>query len=273
MAAKAPDIEKQNGENEGVQGTQSVQRAVAVLRFVAQSGSKGCRANELSAKLNLTLATTDRMLRALAQEQLVERFGPGRLYRIGTEVVALAATRLQRFSLLQHFEGVMEHITEESQDTVFLWVRSGSDAVCIARREGAFPIRALAVDVGARRPLGAGAGPLAQLAFLPRPEMEQIVKKHSKAYANFGLTAAIVDAMIEKSEELGYALNDGRIIPEMSGIALPIYDVEGRVVASLSLTAINARLRPNRAAELAKLMRQAIQSAGPASEGKANVRG
>lgn len=45
----------------------------------------------------------------------------------------------------------MDRLQAETQDTCYLTLRSGFDAVCLDRREGLSPIRVLTLDVGSRR--------------------------------------------------------------------------------------------------------------------------
>ena len=48
-------------------------------------------------------------------------------------------------------------------------------SICSARALGDYPIKALTLDVGIRRPLGVGAGGLAILCALPEAEADEII--------------------------------------------------------------------------------------------------
>lgn len=246
-----------------VLGAQSLQRAIAILRIVAEFGDRGCRTGDVAERIQLHLATVDRMLRVLAQERLLERFGPERLYRIGPEIVALSAVRLSRFSLVQHLSAGLDEIAMRTEDTVYLSLRAGDESVCLARREGRYPIRALTVDVGARRPLGVGGGPLALLAFLPDAEVAKLLERNRNAFSPFGLTAESVRDLVARARELDFALNDGRIIPEMTAVGVPVRDVSGKVVAAVSVAAINARLDEGRRVEVAGIIRDVLAPLTP----------
>ncbi|MNI52013.1 Transcriptional regulator KdgR [compost metagenome] len=47
---------------------------------------------------------------------------------------------------------------------------------------------------------------------------------------------------IAAARKQGYALNPGRIIPDMLGVGVPVLDREQNVVAALSVAAIRSRL-------------------------------
>ena len=74
-------------------------------------------------------------------------------------------------------------LAEQTQDTVYLSERRGLEAVCTARALGDYPIKALTLDVGIRRPLGVGAGGLAILCALPEAEADEIIEANASRYA------------------------------------------------------------------------------------------
>ncbi|MCH3857673.1 hypothetical protein LZB78_09810, partial [Campylobacter jejuni] len=71
---------------------------------------------------------------------------------------------------------VMLRLSGMLNDTIFLLVRSGFDAVCLDRIDGAFPVRSHTGDIGGRVPLGLGQGGLLLLANLPEAEREEVLR-------------------------------------------------------------------------------------------------
>ncbi|CAO3450025.1 AMP-dependent synthetase and ligase [Azospirillum largimobile] len=70
-------------------GTQSLERAIALLRAVADAGTDGARLADLMAGVGLSKATAHRLLMALAREGLVEQDGRSKRYHLGPDLVAL----------------------------------------------------------------------------------------------------------------------------------------------------------------------------------------
>lgn len=70
-------------------GTQSLERAIALLRAVAAQAPDGARLADLVAGSGLSKATTHRLLTALAREGLVEQDARSRRYHLGAELDAL----------------------------------------------------------------------------------------------------------------------------------------------------------------------------------------
>lgn len=251
---------------DGVKGAQSVHRAIAVLRVVATSGEAGAQPANIARELGLSVATTHRLVATLVQEAMIERSPTTKRYRIGPELVALGSTFDRRTLLRERLNPTLRQLAKISGDSVFLHLRSGRFATCVAREEGSFPIRAMTVDVGSRRPLGVGAGPLAVLAFLPEAERASTIAGNASRFSEYGLTAQAVQTMADRAVSLGYALNDGRILPDMTAIAVPIHTTHDRVIGSVSIAAINSRMEPKRRDSLAALLRREIGRLTPLPE-------
>ena len=67
---------------------------------------------------------------------------------------------------------------------------------------------------------------------------------------------------IAAARKHGYALNPGRIIPDMLGVGVPVFDRAQHVVAALSVAAIRSRLSGARLQEVvASLQRAATELA------------
>ena len=81
-------------------------------------------------------------------------------------------------------------LAELSGDTVFFVVRDRQDTVCIARESGTYPIRAVTVDVGSRRPLGVGAGGLAILSSLSEEERNETFNSIKERLSDYRMTSA-----------------------------------------------------------------------------------
>lgn len=70
-------------------GTQSLERAISLLRTVATHGADGARLSDLMAQTGLSKPTAHRLLTALAREGLVEQDGETRRYHLGSELEVL----------------------------------------------------------------------------------------------------------------------------------------------------------------------------------------
>lgn len=240
-------------------GAQSIRRTMLLLRLIAASGRDGCRLVDLAEQARLERPTVHRILKCLISEGMVAQIPSTRHYGLGQLAYELGLAAAPRLDLRQVCEEALHRIAERTGDTVFLTVRSGYDSVCLDRKEGAFPIRTLTMDVGMRRPLGIGAGGMALLMPLSDREIAVIFEANAArmpAYAN--LDAAAVMGMIERARTLGYVLNDRQITPGAMSVALPVPNSFGPPLAAISIGAINDRMAPDRQRELFTVLSEEV---------------
>jgi DNA-binding IclR family transcriptional regulator len=142
-------------------------------------------------------------------------------------------------------------------------VRSGFDAVCLDRTEGPFPIRSFTGDIGGRVALGVGQGSMAILAFLPEAEREEVIRYNLPRVREFGvLDEVYLRTEIERVRQLGYAARNTGLLEGMAGLAVPLFDAQGRVVAALSVGTIEARLSPERLPTVVELLQREARAIG-----------
>jgi DNA-binding IclR family transcriptional regulator len=149
--------------------TGSLRRGVRLLRLLATAGARGSSLTDLASETGMPHPSVHRVLKQLQAERLVEHNPDTRRYRLGPLTFELGLASSTLFDIRDLCEPAMRRLAECTADTVYLVCRSGFDAVCIHRLEGAFPIRTLVLEVGSRRPLGVGAGGLAVLAAIGAP--------------------------------------------------------------------------------------------------------
>jgi DNA-binding IclR family transcriptional regulator len=146
-------------------GVQTIDRAVAVLSWLGNSGEQSMRLVDLQRALGLKRPTVHRILVSLVDHGLVSCDERSRAYRLGWEAAVLGWSALKGgYDLREIAQGAMNRLAEETGATALLCACSRRDTVCIDRKAGDYPIKVFTAEVGTRRPLGVGAGSLAALA-------------------------------------------------------------------------------------------------------------
>jgi len=237
-------------------GSQAVDRALALLQITGRAVGRGVALSELIAASGLGKPTVRRLMLALIRRGLVEQDGSTRLYHLGEESYVLGILATPRHGLLETAADALVRLAKASGDTAFVSMRRGSDAVCLYREEGAFPIRTHALETGAQHPLGIGAGSLAMLSALPDAEIEALLVDNADRlasdYPNY--TAELLRSDVAMTRARGFALNPGRIVAGSWGVGMALRRPDGSVAGALSLAAIESRMQPPRDAELAALL-------------------
>jgi len=210
----------------------------------------------LARDIGLHVATARRILQVLVQEGLILQDPFSKLYYPGLELFSLGM-RARQFTIIEKYRTALERIAHETGDTVFLLIRSGHDAMCIDRVEGTFPIKALTVDVGARRPLGIGPGSLSLIAFLPEAQFEEILKANERRYPYYrNLTSNDIRRLAEKARRIGYVATESVFYEGAISLGVPIYNRGNEVVAAITVSSIPQRMRPKRRREIAQIIKR-----------------
>lgn len=226
-----------------VRGAQLVAHAGRVLRALADAPTDGVRIADLVQGSGLQRATVHRITRALCSEALAMSLSGGQRYVLGPLAFELGLAAARHHPLVARAAPSLDRLAARTGDTCFLMLRSGQDAVCVDRREGTYPVKALTISIGDRRPLGAAAASLALLMSLPSDEREDYLNANAERIAGYGiLTADVVRTMVARAIELGFALNLNNIVPHVSAVGIAIPARVGRPYAALSVSALTNRM-------------------------------
>ena len=215
---------------------------------------------DLAAAHGLSKSTVHRMITALSSAGFIEQDLTTKLLRPGLELFLVGSAAADCFSIIHLAQPVLASLAERTGDTAFLSLPVGYDYECVARRIGSFPIKALTLEIGDRRPLGVGSGGLALLAFRSDDEVEAVVTARAAQLSTFPRFApAELRQLVETSRRQRHVLIDGHVVAGMSAVALPILDHRRRAVAAISIAAISERMQPGRRRGIVALLRAEVE--------------
>ena len=225
-----------------VSDTNSAQKVCRILRVL--STPQPLRLADVSTGAGLNKATTLRLIDTLIAEGFVQRDPVSKRYALGDEALVLGMAMQGRDHIRDRARPALVRLAALSGDTVLLSTRHGLESVCVDREFGSFPIRANYLDVGSRRPLGAGAGSLAILAWLPDAEvdtvldlLEPVFRKHYPR-----ISRALLKAEAARGRERGYVVLRDVVVDQMGGIAAPILGGDGKPIGAFSIAALTQRI-------------------------------
>lgn len=219
-----------------MRGTQSIERAVALLKELSARGTFGWRLSDLAAHCNLDKGTAHRILNCLQRERLVQQRERDRHYLPGPLLFELSLTLPPLAEFQAACQAPLSRVARRTGGVAFLYLRSGSDFVCAAR-VGATSIKGLSIQVGTRRPLVSSAGGVAILVALPDEESRRIIAENMKRIARFGdLRTKSIEKMIRRSQSHGFGVNLGDVVPGINSFGIALRDAKGAPFASLSVS-------------------------------------
>jgi DNA-binding IclR family transcriptional regulator len=243
-------------------GTQSLGRALVLLRELASRGQFGWALGDLAARCDLDKGTAHRILAHLKRERMVQQRAGDRHYVPGALMFELGLALQGHAALVHACERPLEALARRLGCVAFLYVRSGADYVC-AVRAGALPPKALSIDIGTRRPLLTSAGGIAILIALPREEARAIVDANAATVSRAGgLSVTALKRMWRESERRGIGANEQDVVPGWNAYAVAMRDGLGVPFASIMVVGNAREFSLARRPELVALLEAEAEALG-----------
>jgi len=228
-------------------------KALAVLEVLLDEPS-ALSLGDIAARTDLPRQTVHRMVKQLEENALLRRDPGGDSYSVGPRMIELGLQALTASTRAAPVRRVLQNLVMGLGETCNLGVLARDEVVYVERVECDWPLR-IQYGVGSRVPLHAtGIGKLL-LAHLPRRLLRVLPMTQ--------LTDRTITDPDRLEDELaairrrGYAANDQENTPGLIGVAVPIRNPKGRVIAGLAVHAPEARLPMARALEHLALLNEA----------------
>lgn len=235
-------------------GTQSIERALRILRELSARPRPGWRLTDIAERCGLDRATASRMLACLVRERFAAKrrsdshFIPGpALYELGLALPDMAA-----FEAL--CRPALARVAARTRGVAFLYLRSGADFVCAAR-VGEASIKGLSIEVGTRRALCLSSGGVAMLMALPPERRAPLVAENLRRLRRArDRRVPAIERMLRRSELRGAGINLGDVVPRITSVAVAIRNIGGLPFAALVLSAPFELLPRERADDVVELL-------------------
>lgn len=235
----------------------ALQRGLRLLQLFSES-PHGLTAKEVAGRSRLPVSTVHRFLANLEGASFLNCSADG-VYRLGVACFAVGQAALNQLDIRRVSLPYLEELNRQTRETIHLTLRNGLSAVYVEKLDSPEQLR-IHSRLGAAVPLYCTAVGKVMLAHMPDKERERVLPQ-------LGLkrfTPNTVGNLQELAAELyrvkknGYACDLEEHELHIRCIAAPIWDHQGAVGASLSITAPMVRMAVTRLRQLAPL----IQTAG-----------
>lgn len=217
--------------------SRSLARGLAILSAFTQ-GSDLLGVVEIARSVGLTKSTAHRYVNTLVVLGYLEQDDDTRKYRLGARAAVVGFAALHSIELTRVAATCLQRLADDTGFTVSMAVLDGSDIVYVERRRGG-STRQLDLDlhVGSRLPAYCTALGKVLLAAEEPTRLRELLDRIDLARrapntitAREHLLAAL--ARIRRGQ---LALNDQELTPGLRGIAGPVRDRSGKVVAAVNI--------------------------------------
>lgn len=213
---------------------------------------------ELAKASGLCKSGAHRLLQALVDEHYVQRQESGS-YAAAIKLWELGSAALVGFDLRRHADGVMESLMQRTGETVHLSVLDQREVVYVHKVDGPNPVRAYS-QIGGRAASHCVATGKAMMAFKSSNWLADATLHLSAATPRTVTDPEGFKSQMERVRKVGYAINLGEWRLSINGLAAPIFDGTGSVIAAIGISGPDSRLKPGRLRSLADAVRASAQA-------------
>ncbi|MEU5882470.1 IclR family transcriptional regulator [Spirillospora sp. NPDC047279] len=235
----------------------AVERAMDVLLLFGRSSRPDLGVTEIATELGLTKAAVHRILTALRSRDLITLDPVSRRYALGHAAIALGRAYLARNDLRAMAAPELRRLSQLTGETATLSIRRGDTRMYVDQAVPSQELR-MEVSLGIPYPLHAGSSSKAFLAFVGDDEVAGYLARHPLE----PLTGKTITDEAALRKELasirrrGYATSLGERQEGAASIAAPVFDRDGHVLATISVSGPITRFKP-RLTEHAPLLLEA----------------
>lgn len=220
-------------------GAGSIPKGLAILEVLAAK-REAAGVTEIARELNMGKSGVHRLLRILCDLGWVREAANGRyectlrIWEVGMQV----ADRLDLRGMAAPHLRALAKLTDE---TVHLSILDGIDVLYLDKIDSPQPVRAYS-RVGGRAPAACVATGKAMLAWADEAYREQVAAALQPHTANSLTDRDQLEAELQRIRTQGYAVNRGEWRATVCGLAAPVFDARGNVVAALGISGPAERL-------------------------------
>lgn len=216
---------------------QSLERAIMLLEELAMH-QDGCGITYLSNLTGLHKSTVHRILNTLMAKGYIEKNPETEKYSLGMRFLYLSSTILDQMDIRKVAKPLLERLCSNTGEVVHLSILDNGEAVYIDKVENPNKSIRMYSQIGKRVPLHCtGVGKIL-IAWLPDKDLEAILKKHGmKRFTENTITdIETLKKHLKKIREMGYAIDEMEHEEGIRCVAAPIYNIKGKVIASVSVS-------------------------------------
>jgi IclR family pca regulon transcriptional regulator len=220
--------------------SQSLERGLAILNcFTPDLPALGIA--DFADTLGMSRSTTHRYVITLKELGYLEQV-KGRKYRLALSVIDLGMSAMSSMGIIEHSRPLLQELRVRTGYTASLAVIDGTNILYVERspslRRGQRKVD-LGLAVGSRLPVHCTAmGKLLLACLYPKAQQDILDDlKLSKHGPNTIRSKKALRSELEAIREVGLAVSDEELAPDLIAMAAPVRCESGEVIAAISLAA------------------------------------
>ena len=200
--------------------------------------------SEIGRKIALDPGTVFRMVNTLVSLGYLSKREDSRRYRLTLKILDLGFTAIGHMELRALARPILRSLVGEVSEAASLATLEGPDVIFLERVHVGLVRLGVDVRIGTRIPAYYTALGHAMLAFLPPADQARILNARDRVKLISSTLTDLedIEARLLKVRTEGFALSEQEMISGLRVIAVPVFDVDGKVTASVSVAAPSRRM-------------------------------
>ncbi|HDR1021685.1 TPA: IclR family transcriptional regulator [Pasteurella multocida] len=231
--------------NKKASGNQSLVKGLLLIDILSNFPN-GCPLAKLAELSNLNKSTTHRMLQTLQACGYVKPANTVGAYRLTMKCLMIGQKTLSSLNILNITAPYLEQLNLDTGETVNLSMRDHHHAVMIYKLEPTTGMMRTRAYIGQRLELYCSAMGKIFMAHEKGHSLDDYWEKNQSNIAQLTpktiVTQEAMSLELEKIRELGYAMDNEENERGVTCLACPIFDINGNVAYSVSISLSTARL-------------------------------
>ena len=239
----------------------SIEKSIQILNYLSNA-ERSVGISELSLKLSFPKSTVHRILNSLLGYSLVDQEKNTSKYSLGLRILEYSNSFYNSFDFRQIAKPILKKICTETGLTTFLTAWYNGRSICIDSIAPSRNVNThLFVETGKEMPFHCTASAKMLLACQPSEDIKRIVKEKTlpKYTSKTIINPKKLEEHLNKIRESGFAICDEELEEGIKAIAAPIKNINGKVVASVTITGLSKRISSNNINEIVKTVINSAQ--------------
>lgn len=222
------------GEKDGL--IQSVDRAIIILEELGKEAN-GCGITKLSNITGLPKSTVHRLLATLMNRGYVEKNLDTDEYQLGIRILSLSTNVLERMDIRKIAKPYITKLSESTGEVVHIGIMDQGEVVYIDKEESHHGTIRMYSQIGKRAPMYCTGLGKVLLSGLDDYALDQVMlgKKMIKITENTITNMKDLKEELKRIRKNGYAIDETEHERDIRCVAAPIYNMNGKVTAAISI--------------------------------------
>ena len=207
----------------------SLEKSLDVLDIFVECNT-GMTLKEIAAHTHLNTSTAFRIVNTLERRQYLTRNETSKQYRLGPKALALGYSSHWTENVVTLAKPYLRRLQQFFNETASIYIAEGDNRICLDHVESTHSLRRV-IPIGESLPIYKGAAGKVLLAWCNKEERNRVILQ----YGNLS------ESEFSQIRHNGYAVTQDESEHGLFALAVPVFNFESQVIASLTVAGPSMR--------------------------------